>query len=298
MKIPLVDLKAQYQDIKENIDRSINHSLKNANFIGGNDVKEFEKSFAKFNSSNYCVGVGNGTDALVVCLMALGIKKGDEVIVPSHTFISTSESVKIVGAKPVMVDIREETFNIDPNLVERSINNKTKAIIPVHLYGKPAELIKLNKISKKYNIPIISDAAQAHNSKIKKKDIALFGLATCFSFYPGKNLGAYGDGGAIISNNKKFINKVRMISNHGRETKYLHDINGINSRLDSIQARILSVKLKFLVRWTNRRIKIAEKYNSLLKSVEFIKLPIISDSERHVFHLYVIRVDKDLRDLC
>ena len=214
------------------------------------------KKFAKFNSSNYCVGVGNGTDALVVCLMALGIKKGDEVIVPSHTFISTSESVKIVGAKPVMVDIREETFNIDPNLVERSINNKTKAIIPVHLYGKPAELIKLNKISKKYNIPIISDAAQAHNSKIKKKDIALFGLATCFSFYPGKNLGAYGDGGAIISNNKKFINKVRMISNHGRETKYLHDINGINSRLDSIQARILSVKLKFLVRWTKEGLKL------------------------------------------
>lgn len=296
MKIPLVDLKAQYQDIKENINRSINLSLKEANFIGGNEVKEFEKKFAKFNNSKFCVGVGNGTDALVVCLMALGINVGDEVIVPTHTFISTSEAVRIVGAKPVMIDIEEETFNIDTNLVERNINKKTKAIIPVHLYGRPAELIKLNKISNKYSIPIISDAAQAHNSKINKKDIASFCLATCFSFYPGKNLGAYGDGGAIISNNKKFIDKVRMISNHGRETKYLHDINGINSRLDAIQASILSVKLKFLIRWTNRRIKIAKKYNSLLKKVKFVRLPILPDNERHVFHLYVIRVHKDLRD--
>ena len=297
MKVPLVDLKDQYQSIKKDINRSINKSLKDANFIGGSAVSKFEDSFSKFNKSKYCVCVGNGTDALVICLMALGIKAGDEVIVPTHTFISTSEAVRILGATPVMIDIEEETFNINSNLVIKKINKNTKAIIPVHLYGKPADLIKLRKISKKFKIPIISDAAQAHNSLIDKKNISFYSKATCFSFYPGKNLGAYGDGGAIVSNDKKFVDRIRMIANHGRKTKYLHEINGLNSRLDSIQASILSVKLKYLLRWSNKRINIAKKYNKLLSGINSVRVPKLYDNEKHVFHLYVIRVDKDIRDI-
>ena len=257
-------MKIQYESIKSEIDKSIKEVLVNTSFIGGEIVTEFETNFKKYIGVNYCISCANGTDSIEILLKALDIGKGDEVIVPAISWISTSEAVSSVGGKPVFVDIDPDYYTIDLNKIEKVITNKTKAIIPVHLYGQPVDMIKLMAIAKKHNLKVIEDCAQAHGAEFKSKKIGSFGDCASFSFYPGKNLGAYGDAGAMVTNDSKVAEKARMIANHGQKEKHKHIIEGRNSRMDSIHAAVLNVKLKYLDSWTSRRIEIALKYNSLL----------------------------------
>lgn len=292
LKIPIVDLRAQYLPIKEEIAEAIQRVIDATSFVGGEEVLKFEEEFAKFCETKYAVGVGNGTDALYLALRAIGIKKDDEVITASHTFIATGEAITLNSAKPVFVDIDKDGCNIDPDKIENAITEKTKAIIPVHIYGQPVDFDKIIKIAKKYNLLVIEDAAQAHGAFYKGKRVGSLGDIGCFSFYPGKNLGAYGDGGAVVSNNQEIIERIRMLSNHGRKDKYFHEIEGVNSRLDGIQAAILRVKLKYLDAWNKKRQMIAKKYNELLSTTDGIITPKIYGEAMSVFHLYVIQVDK------
>jgi len=296
MKIPFVDLKAQYLSIKDEIDSAIQKVLDSAQFIKGPQVEKFEKEFAEYAGAKYCVGVGNGTDALYLALRALGVGPGDEVITVPNTFIATTEAISLTGAKIVWCDIDYDTYLIDANKVENLITEKTKAILPVHLYGNVAELEPLRKIADKYNLYLISDAAQAHGAKYKGKDINYYSDVTTYSFYPGKNLGAYGDGGAVVTDDSNLAKKVRMIANHGREEKYIHKFEGINSRLDSLQAAILSVKLKHLDEWNAKRKIIARSYSRFLQKFEWIKTPTIRSYVDAVFHLYVIELKNGRRD--
>ena len=298
MKIPFVDLKAQYLSIKDEIDSAIQEVLDSTQFIKGPQVEKFEKDFADYVGANHCVGVGNGTDALYLALKALGVGPGDEVITVPNTFIATTESISLTGAKIVWCDIDYDTYLMDPTKVEDLITEKTKVILPVHLYGNVAELEPLRKIADKYNLCLVSDAAQAHGAKYKGKDINYYSDITTYSFYPGKNLGAYGDAGAIVTDDKKLAKKIRMLSDHGRSKKYIHEFEGINSRLDTIQAAILSVKLKYLDEWINKRRKIAEEYNKHLSKLNWLKTPYVNDWVKHVYHLYVIKlIDKDRDEL-
>lgn len=289
MEVPFVDLKAQYKSIKEEIDQAVANVIKDTAFIGGKYVKEFESEFASFCRANQCVGVGNGTDALYIALKALGVGPGDEVITVANSFIATSESVSMTGARVVFVDNDPRTYNIDPELVKKAITNKTKAIIPVHLYGQPADMPALKAIAGEHGLFLVEDAAQAHGAEIDGQGVGTFGDVAIFSFYPGKNLGAYGDGGAIVTNNEELATKCRMIANHGRISKYDHEFEGVNSRLDGLQAAVLSVKLKYLEDWTQKRINAAKSYNDLLKEVDLC-LPYCRENYRHVYHLYVVRV--------
>lgn len=287
-KIPLVDLRAQYLSIKSEIDQAMASVIGDSAFIGGKYAAEFEKSFADYLNVRHCIGVGNGTDALFIVIKSLGIGPGDEIITAANTFIATSEAISLAGAKPVFIDCNKETYNIDANLIENAITAKTKAIIPVHLYGQPADMDPILALAGKHNLKIIEDAAQAHGADYKGKKAGTFGSAATFSFYPGKNLGAYGDAGAIVTNDDKLAKKVRMFANHGRQDKYLHEIEGINSRLDGMQAAILSVKLKHLDDWIKRRREIAKRYNEALR--EIVETPRALEGASHVYHLYVIRV--------
>lgn len=289
MSIPFVDLNTQYLSIKGEIDLAIEWVLKETAFIGGRFVKEFEEAFAAYCGVKHCVGVANGTDALFVALKALGIGKGDEVITVANSFIATSEAVTMTGARVVFVDCDSQTYNIDTAQVKKAITPKTKAILPVHLYGRPADMPSLRKIADEHGLFLIEDAAQAHGAEIEGRCVGALGDIACFSFYPGKNLGAYGDAGAIVTNNEDLAVKCRMIANHGRVKKYDHEFEGVNSRLDGLQAAILSVKLKHLEKWTQARIYAACKYNELLKE-EGLPLPECPGNLRHVYHLYVIRV--------
>ena len=288
MDIPFVDLRLQYLSIKDEIDSAIQKVIFESAFIGGNDLKSFENNFANFVGANYCIGVGNGTDALFIALKSLGISKGDEVITVANSFIATSEAIAMTGASVVFVDCDEKTYNIDVNKIEQKITNKTRAIIPVHLYGQPAAMDEILNIAKKYNLFIIEDAAQAHGSKYHGKNIGVLGDFACFSFFPGKNLGAYGDAGAIVTNNSDLAKKARMFANHGRTEKYNHEFEGVNSRLDGLQAAILNVKLKHLDEWTERRRTIAKMYDEGLR--DLLVTPYVLPDVRHVYHLYVIRV--------
>ena len=261
--IQLVDLKAQYQTIKPEIDAVISDVLTKTAFIGGAYVKDFEDAFAQFCGAKYCVGVANGTDALFVTLKCLGIGSGDEVIVPANTFIATAEAVTQAGGRVVFADIDPKTYNIDVTKLEGKITKKTKAIIPVHLYGQPADMDAILALAKKYNLKIIEDSAQAHGAAYKGRTIGSMGDAACFSFYPGKNLGAYGDAGAVVTNDEGLAKEVRMFANHGRLDKYDHKLEGVNSRLDALQAAILGVKLKHLAGWSEARRKNAYAYNRL-----------------------------------
>ena len=288
MKMPFVDLKKQYHSIKEDIDKAIQDVISNSAFIKGPHVEEFEKNFAEYAGIDHCVGVGNGTDALFIALKSLGLKAGDEVITAANSFIATSEAVTMTGAKVVFVDYDEDTYNIDCNKFENAITNKTKAIIPVHLYGQPARMDKISQIAKDHNLFVIEDAAQAHGARCGNKNIGALSDCISFSFFPGKNLGAYGDAGAILTNNEKLSNRMRMLANHGRIEKYQHDIEGYNSRLDGLQAAILNVKLKHLEKWTERRRYIAKMYDQGLECNVIV--PKVLDDVRHVYHLYVIRV--------
>lgn len=287
MKLWFVDLKAQYDSIKDEINQAISNVICESAFIGGKYLSTFEKNFTEYIGTKHCIGVANGTDALSIALKCLGIKEGDEVITVANSFIATSESITTSGAKVVFVDCDEKTYNIDVQKIEKVITKKTRAIIPVHLYGQPADMDKVLEIANKYNLYVIEDAAQAHGSQYKNKSIGTIGNCACFSFFPGKNLGAYGDAGAITTNNNEIANKIRMFANHGRIEKYNHEFEGINSRLDGLQAAILDVKLKYLERWTERRIAIAKMYNEGLKEV--VGIPHNYNNVRHVYHLYVIR---------
>jgi dTDP-4-amino-4,6-dideoxygalactose transaminase len=289
MKIPFIDLKAQYYSIKDEIDQAMSSVIQDSAFVGGKYAKAFEQNFADYIGVRNCIGVGNGTDALYVALEALGISEGDEVITAANTFIATSEAITMTGAKVVFVDCDEATYNINVEMLERSVNSKTKAIIPVHLYGQPACIDEIKEVAKKHSLYVIEDAAQAHGAEYQGRRIGTIGDIGCFSFYPGKNLGAYGDSGAIVTNREDLAIRCRMIANHGRVDKYDHEFEGINSRLDGLQAAILSVKLKYLEVWTQKRRAIAAAYRDLLKDTEII-LPEEREGVRHVYHLFIVKV--------
>ena len=288
MNIPFVDLRKQHAFLKGEILEAISSALDNASFIGGPLVESFEREFAKFCEASHCVGVSSGTDALRFALIASGVKPGDEVITVPNTFIATVEAISQVGARPVLVDIESDTFNMDPELIEEKISEKTTAILPVHLYGQPANMGPILDIAEKYNLKIIEDACQAHGARYKGKRVGAFGSAGCFSFYPGKNLGACGEGGAVITDNADIANHIRMLRDHGQIKKYFHEIEGYNGRLDAIQAAILSIKLKQLEGWNEKRREAASLYTNLLSDVDQVKTPVEADYSHSVFHLYVI----------
>ena len=299
-EIKFLDLTAQYKSIKKEIDAAIKRVLESGRFIGGEEVENFEKEIAKFCGIKYAIGVNSGTDALFLSLKALGIGLGDEVITTPFTFIATAEVIANLGAKPVFVDIDPKTFNIDPSKIEKAITKKTKAIIPVHLFGQMADMNEIMRIARKYKLYVIEDAAQAigatqkfeiRNSKFEIRSAGSVGDLGCFSFFPSKNLGAYGDGGMVITNNKKLAEKIKLLRNHGSspKEKYLNLILGTNSRLDVIQAAILRVKLKYLPEWSKKRAEKADYYNKNLKGVGDIIPPSIGEGRNHIFHQYTIR---------
>ena len=292
MKIPFVDLKSQYQSIKSEMDEAISDIIDNTAFIGGKALSDFNDNFARYIGSNNAIGVGNGTDAIIIALKALGISTGDEVIVPANSFIATSEAVTAASGKVVFVDYHPDTYSIDISKIEEKVTNKTKVIIPVHLYGQPADMDPILKIAEKYNLKVLEDSAQAHGARYNNRKIGTFGDIATFSFYPGKNLGAYGDGGAIVTNNDKLADLCKMYANHGRIDKYNHEFEGINSRLDGLQAAVLNVKLKYIDNWNEQRREVASWYKKYLSSTENIILPIELENTLPVYHLFVIRTKK------
>jgi dTDP-4-amino-4,6-dideoxygalactose transaminase len=291
MNIPFLDLKIQYKQIEEEIIPMITSAMANGAFVGGEQVACFEKEFAEFCDSAYCVGVNSGTDALRFALMAMGVGHGDEVITVSNTFIATTEAISQVGARPVFVDIHPDTCNMDVSKVEEKITKNTKAIIPVHLYGQPADMDTILKIAQKNSIAVIEDACQAHGAEYKNKKTGSIGSVGCFSFYPGKNLGAFGEGGAVVTRDESVAQKIRMIRDHGQKKKYLHDLEGYNGRLDAIQAGVLRIKLKRLNQWNSARRKNAAYYNELITEIPSITLLIEAEFSHSVYHLYVILLD-------
>lgn len=290
--IPFVDLKAQYQSIQDEVWTHMQDVLNRTNFILGDVVNEFEKKFASFCDATYCVGVASGTDALHLSLRALGIGPGDEVIVPANTFVATVLAVSYTGAMPVLVDVDPHSFNMDLGILKDRITSKTKAVIPVHLYGRPVDMGRLGVIANQYGLSIIEDACQAHGALWQGRKVGSFGLMGCFSFYPGKNLGAYGDGGAVVTSDEKLASTLGMLRNYGSPKKYSHDFIGFNSRLDTIQAAVLNVKLRYLDEWNKKRFQNAKLYNQKLASVGDIVVPDLDGLDSHVFHLYVIRTKK------
>ena len=287
--IRFLDLKKQYESIKEEIDVAMAEVITDTAFVGGRYVEEFEKNFAKYLKVENVVGVGNGTDALEVALWALDLPKRSEVIVPANTFIATSEAVTRNGLEVRFVDC-DESYQIDIKKVEESISDKTSAIIAVHLYGHPADMQSINTIAKKYNLKVIEDSAQAHGAMIEERKVGTFGDVATFSFYPGKNLGAYGDGGCIATKSDELAEKIRKYINHGRSEKYTHEFEGRNSRLDGLQAAILSVKLRHLDSWLEKRNRVAQRYLTQIKNPK-IKLPKVEENIYHAWHLFVIQVD-------
>ncbi|MDD5529339.1 MAG: DegT/DnrJ/EryC1/StrS family aminotransferase [bacterium] len=287
MAIPLIDLVAQHKTIENEINSAIKNVIDTVSFVGGEPMTGFEDDFAKFCGVKYGISVSSGSTALDLTLLALGIGAGDEVITTPCTFIATSEAITHVGAKVVFADVEPGTYNIDPKEIEKKITPKTKALLPVHLFGHSCNIEAILDIAKKHNLIVIEDAAQAHGAEYKGKRVGQFGAAACFSFYPGKNLGAYGHAGIVISDNKKTADRVRLLANHGREDKYEHQEEGFNYRADSIQTAVLRVKLKHLEKWNENRRRNAALYNSLLKNV--VK-PIEESYAKHVYHLYVMKV--------
>ena len=289
--IPFNDLKKNYMSIKSEIDKSIQNVIDNGYFILGPEVESFESNFSSYLNVKYCAGVSSGTSAIELALKALNIGHEDEVITTAHTWVSTAEAISNVNAKPVFVDIDESSFNINPSLIEDKITKKTKAILPVHLYGNPADMKKILKIAKKHNLRVIEDSAQAHGSMINKNFCGSFGDIACFSFYPGKNLGAFGDAGAVVSNNKVLIDKVKQLRDHGRgSTKNEYDLLGTNDRLDGLQAAVLNVKLQYLNEWILKRNNLANIYDNKLKN--YVIVPSTLTGHFHSYHLYVIKTQK------
>ncbi len=289
-KIPLVDLKANYASIKDEIDRAMGEVINATAFVNGPAVKSFEANFADYCAVPHAIGCGNGTDALVLTLRALGVGRGDEVIAPSFTFIATVEAIVQVGATPVLVDVDPDTLLMDPAKAEEAITPATKALLPVHLYGQMADMPSLCALAKKHGLKIVEDSAQAHGALLDGKGPGLWGDAATFSFYPGKNLGAWGDAGAIVTRDDTLADRLRRDRDHGRQDKYLHEFSGVNSRLDTIQAAILNAKLPHLNAWTEARGRLAARYNEQLEGMEGISLFQPVAGRRHVYHLFVLRV--------
>ena len=291
MNVPFVDLRVQYQSLKPEIDAAIKNVIDNTAFIGGRNVEAFENAFAQKHGVKHCISCANGTDAIYIALKALGVGHGDEVITVANSWISTSETITQAGAKPVFVDI-DEYFHIDPAKIEKKITKKTRAIIPVHLYGQPAAIDAVKRICDAHGLTLIEDCAQSHFSVSGGRYTGTFGLAGTFSFYPGKNLGAYGDAGAVITDDDDYARKVRLFANHGSLQKHIHEIEGINSRMDAIQAVVLTVKLNHIDEWNKARHSHGLKYNALLSKIPGLKCPKLRDDAFHIFHVYSLRAPK------
>jgi len=290
-KIPYLDLPAQIRPLRKEIDAAIARNLDACSFCLGPDVVQFEKDFAKFCGAEHCVAFNSGTSALHVALLLLNVGQGDEVISTPHTFVATSWAISYVNAKPVYVDIDDATFNLDPKLIEKAITPRTKVIMPVHLYGHPFDLDPILAIAKKHNLAVVEDSAQAHGAKYKGKTIGTFGAISCFSFYPGKNLGAAGEGGALVTNNAEFAKRARSLREHGSSVRYYHDEVGFNYRMEGIQGAVLGVKLPHLNSWTAGRQRVARRYRELLKDTP-LQLPQQASWAESVWHLYVVRHPK------
>lgn len=294
MKVPMVDMLAGYPPIKDEIETAVKNVFNKANFILGEEVSKFEKDFAAHNGTSYAVGVANGTDALRMAFLACGIKAGDEIITSPFTFIATSETISQVGAVPVFADIDPVTYNLDPKSVEKKITKKTKAIVPVHLYGMPCDMDAFMALAKKHNLRVIEDTAQAFTGKYKMggkdwKYLGSIGDCGTYSFFPAKNLGAFGDGGAITTSDDKILETLKQLRNHGSKVRYHHEMEGFNSRLDTVQAAVLSVRLKHVEKWTEMRNAVAAKYAEALKGV--CVTPVVPANSRHSFNYYTIRFD-------
>ena len=292
MKVPFADLHAQYWSIKDEIDAAIADVIARSAFIRGPQVEAFEAAFANEIGTKHCVSCGNGTDALYIAMVALSLKPGDEVIVPAMSWISTSETVTQAGGRPVFCEINPETFTIDPDAIEALISERTVGIIPVHLYGQPADMDRIMDIAKRRGLWVIEDCAQAHLAQYREQTVGTFGAAATFSFYPGKNLGAMGDAGAIVTNEAALADRMAMFARHGGLVKGDHQIEGINSRLDGLQAAILSVKLPHLASWTSARQRLATTYSDALANCQSITPPRIAQDRDSVWHLSVIQTER------
>ena len=288
MSVPFLDLAAAYREIQAELESAVLASLRSGWYIGGKDVEAFEQEFATFTETQHCVGVANGLDALRLSLVAMEIGAGDEVIVPSNTFIATWLAVSQSGATPIPVEPLESTYNLDPSRIEAAITPRTKAILPVHLYGQPADLDPMLELARRHGLRILEDAAQAHGARYKGKRIGAHGDAVAWSFYPGKNLGALGDAGAVTTNDPELADRVRLLRNYGSRTKYVNDVKGYNSRLDPVQAVVLRVKLRHLDEWNGRRAAIAARYTAELAGVGLV-LPEVPKWAEPVWHVYVVQ---------
>jgi len=292
--VPFVDLKSQYESIRPEIDQAIAAVIGETAFIGGHYVRQFESEFAALLGTNHVISCANGTDSLYIIMKALGIGPGDEVITVANSWISSSETISQAGSKPVFVDLHPDFFSINEEQIESVIRPNTKAIIAVHLHGQMCDIDRIQDLCKKYDLHLIEDCAQSHLSSLNHIYAGLRGIAASFSFYPGKNLGAYGDAGCIITNNEQLASDCRMFANHGALKKHHHQIEGINSRMDGLQAAILSAKLPYLKGWTEARVRHACVYDRFLQGIDQIKMPIVRPNSVHSFHLYVIRAqDRD-----
>ncbi len=289
--IPFVDLATQYSDIRDEIIPAMENVMAKAQFILGDEVELFENEYAEYCCAKHCVGVANGTDALHLSLLALGIGPGDEIITAANTFVATAFAISHTGGSPVFVDVSDTDFNINVDLIENAITERTKAIIPVHLYGQPADMDSITSIARKHSLKVIEDACQAHGAKYRNRAVGTIGDIGCFSFFPGKNLGAYGDGGAVVTNDSELADRIRLLRNYGQRVKYHHQILGYNSRLDSLQAAILRVKLHHLDAWNERRRRAAHAYRELFSDMDVI-LPEEKQHVYHVYHLFVIQHDQ------
>jgi dTDP-4-amino-4,6-dideoxygalactose transaminase len=292
MKIPLVDLRAQYLAHQAEIDSAISRVIGETAFIGGSFVKDFESAYARECGVKHCISVANGTDAIYIALKMLGMGPGDEVITTAHSWISTSETISQTGATPVFVDV-DEFYTIDADRIEAAITARTRMILPVHLYGQPSDMARIMRIADKHGLLVLEDCAQAHFATFEGQRVGTFGNAATFSFYPGKNLGAYGDAGAIVTNDDELASKMRMYANHGALKKHTHLIEGVNSRLDGMQAAILSAKLPHIHEWTERRRRVAALYDdALAAALPQSALPKVRQGASHVYHLYVVQVER------
>ena len=292
MKVPLLDLKAHHAPLIETFDRAIREVIESNAFAGGPFVERFEEEFAAFCDSAYAVGVGNGTDALWLSLLALGIGEGDEVITVPNTFIATAEAITYCKARPVFVDVDQDTFTMNPAELEKALTDRTKAIIPVHLFGQPADMDPILEFARAHGLFVIEDAAQAHGAEYKGRKAGTLGDAGCFSFYPGKNLGAFGEAGAVVTNDAELKEKIKVLRDHGQAQKYYHSLMGWNCRMDGIQAAVLSIKLRHLEEANLLRRKHALEYNRTFAGIEEVTTPCEASYARHVYHVYAIRVQE------
>jgi len=287
MSVPVADLRAQLAQIREEIVAAVHDVIDSTNYVLGPKVAEFEQAFAQYVGVKHCVGVNSGTSALHLALICAGVRPGDEVITVPMTFIATSWAVSYAGAKPVFVDVDPKTYTMDPSHVEQHITSRTRAILPVHLYGQPADMDPLLEIGRRHGIPVIEDAAQAHGASYKGRGAGTMGLCGCFSFYPGKNLGAYGEAGAVVTNDDAIAKRLRELRDHAQEKRYQHKELGFNYRMEALQGAILGVKLRYLEEWTQARIRLAETYSELLAGLS-LELPYHAPDRRHVWHLFVV----------